>query len=118
MTKRIPVPGSDPHCTDDGTETLTAVVATLQQLRDAVAKMQEQIAGVAKSHYTVEEIARMTGRSPYTIRRWITEKRILAERVSGTGPRGRLLVPRGEISRLIRSGKGSTISNVLAGSQD
>jgi excisionase family DNA binding protein len=62
-----------------------------------------------KDHYTVEEVARLTGRSAYTIRRWITEQRLKAIRVSGTGPRGRLLVPRAELEVLIAAGLGDDI---------
>src|SRR4051794_20655176 len=36
-----------------------------------------------KDHYTVEEVAHLTGRSAYTVRRWITEQRIKAIRISG-----------------------------------
>jgi hypothetical protein len=33
-----------------------------------------------KSHYTVEEFARMTGRAPFTVRQWANLGRITAEK--------------------------------------
>ncbi len=67
-----------------------------------------------KDHYTVEEVAELTGRTPYTVRRWITEKRIKAIRISGTGPKGRLLVPREELDTLIAAGLGARVPDGAA----
>jgi len=75
-------------------------------------KMDEILAllsGTTKSHYPVEEVAQLTGRSDYTVRRWIKEKLIVATRIDGTGPRGRLLIPRCELEKLIRLGLGGTV---------
>ena len=62
-----------------------------------------------KTTYTVDEIAQLTGRSCYTIRRWITEGRLNAIRIAEGGPRGRLLIPRSELDRLINAGRGAQI---------
>jgi excisionase family DNA binding protein len=72
--------------------------------------------GQRKPHYTVEEVAELSGRTPYTVRRWIAEKRIAASRISGTGPRGRLLIAREELDTLIRSGLGTDIPDAVANS--
>lgn len=101
----------------DDAETLSQVVTAVKQLRDVILEMRKQIAGASKSHYSVEELASMTARSPYTIRRWISQGHVRAERVSGTGPRGRLLIPRDEIQKLIGSGQGARIPDALARSQ-
>jgi excisionase family DNA binding protein len=73
------------------------------------------LAGTRKEYYTIEEIAQMTGRTPYTVRRWVAEKRILATRVSGTGPRGRLLVAREQLERIISSGFGGEVPTGVSG---
>lgn len=78
----------------DVKELLRRIAARLDQVT-------EQLAGRTKPHFTVEEVASLTGRSPYTVRRWIAEGRLNATRVQGTGPRGRLLVPKEELAKLI-----------------
>jgi excisionase family DNA binding protein len=57
-----------------------------------------------KDFYTVAEVAQYVGRSAFTVRRWITEGKIDGIRLAGTGPRGRLLVPHGELLRLFEKG--------------
>ena len=92
------------------------VVSILHELQYAVDEIRERLAGTSKSHFTVEEVAQMTGRSPYTIRSWIKAKRIDAERVLGTGPRGRLLIPREQLKKLITSGKAERLPAVMVSS--
>ena len=67
------------------------------------------VSGTTKSLYTVEEVAQLSCRSDYTVRRWIKEKLIIATRIEGTGPRGRWLIPRCELEKIIRLGRGSTV---------
>ena len=45
------------------------------------------------------EVAEMTGRSAYTTRRWIAERKIRAVRVQGSGAKGKMLVPREELRK-------------------
>jgi excisionase family DNA binding protein len=85
------------------------IYGLLRSLSVAVEEMRALLAAKRKDHYTVEEVAAMTGRSPYTIRRWILEERIKAIRIEGTGPKGRLLVPRGELNNLVSAGMGASI---------
>lgn len=113
-TSQVDFPRPETSGSGRDNDTLGQVVAALHQLRTVVQEMRDQLAGVAKTHYTVEEVARMTARSSYTIRRWISEGQIRAERVTGTGPRGRLLIPHEEIAKLISRGKGTSIPDALA----
>src|SRR5262245_34216306 len=83
--------------------------AVLKRVLAGVEAIQAHLAGSHKQHYTVNEIATATGRAPFTIRRWITEGKLNAVRIDGTGPKGRLLVPHAELARLIQNGHGEHI---------
>ena len=88
--------------------TVAAVSRKLDQLHDLLATQR-------KAHYVVHEVSQLTGRSEYTVRRWITEGRLKAIRLAEGGPRGRLLVERAELERLISSGKGGGIPDSAIG---
>ena len=74
--------------------------------------LRELLTGRRKENFVVEEVAELTGRSEYTIRRWITEGKLKAVRISEGGPRGRLLIPRGELDKLVARGRGAAIPAV------
>lgn len=86
-----------------------AVASIISELRE----IKQAIASARKSHYTIDEVARMVGRSAFTVRRWISEKRISASRVPGTGPKGKLLVSREELSKLIDLGRAENVPDVV-----
>jgi excisionase family DNA binding protein len=79
-------------------------IELLHRLLAAVNEVRAVILGARKDYYTVADVAQLTGRSAYTVRRWITERRLEATRVHGTGPRGRLLIPGAQIQRLLANG--------------
>lgn len=93
---------------DGGVEGL--IVAIAKRLDEVHAK----VSGQAKSHMTVDEVAQITARSAYTVRRWIKERLIRADRVKGSGPKGRLLIPREELQRIIECGRGEKLVAPLA----
>ena len=91
------------------------VAPVLAQILEGLRDLRDRIAGARKDWYTVEEVAALTGRTPYTVRRWIAERRIEATRVSGTGPRGRLLVAQDQLQKLIAAGRGGAVPSLVGG---
>ena len=78
-------------------------------LEKKLMSLHDLLAARRKEHLVVDEVAELTGRSAYTIRRWITEGKLTAIRLRDGGPRGKLLIPRAELERLIAGGKGSNV---------
>ncbi len=76
----------------------------LPVILDQLSEVRQILAGRLKSHLTVEEAAAEVGRAPYTVRTWIRDGRLSAVRVSGSGPRGRLLIAREDLRKLIETG--------------
>ncbi len=95
--------------------TLIDIASQLREVRDAIRALGERLNSNAKPFLTVEEFAQLTGRAPYTVRNWIKERRIKATRVSGTGPRGRLLVARSELDRVLEAGRGAHVPSAALG---
>jgi hypothetical protein len=92
---------------------LTDIVARLDRLQSCVSELMTQIAGATKDYYTVEEFASRTGRAPYTVRHWRKLGLIVAERIQGSGPKGRLLIPRGELEKIVKSGRGENVNSTV-----
>jgi excisionase family DNA binding protein len=107
-----PTPAMSPVPPDSSADRLAPVLA---EILDGLRDLRDLLAGVRKDWYTVEEVGELTGRATYTIRRWIKEGRLKATRVSGTGPRGRLLVGREELQGLIAAGLGGDVPAALGG---
>ena len=74
-----------------------------------VADILIQLGQRRKDIYTVEEVAVLARRSPYTVRSWIKDGLITATRVTGTGPRGRLHIARAGLSKITHAGLGEQI---------
>jgi excisionase family DNA binding protein len=97
-----PGPDTPPENSQDS---ITRQLTLLPAIFDAVIEMRQIMAGQFKAHLTIEEVAAEVGRAPYTIRTWVKRGRLRAVRISGTGPRGRLLIEREELKKLVASGK-------------
>jgi excisionase family DNA binding protein len=95
--------------------TIEEMFGLLVHVKLAVDAIRGQLAAKHKPSYTVAEVAELTGRSSYTVRRWIAEGRIKAIRIQGTGPKGRLLVPRDQLESLVSAGMGDAIPSVVVG---
>jgi len=92
------------------TEIVSHLAARLARLESKLDAVCAKFDGRTKPLLTVEETADLVGRTPYTIRRWITEGRIRAQRISGTGPRGRLLISRDELTQVVAMGLGAKVT--------
>jgi excisionase family DNA binding protein len=91
---------------------LSRAIATVDRKLD---QLRELCTGQRKEHLTVAEVAALTGRSEFTTRRWISQGRLKATRLAEGGPRGRLLIARAELDRLVASGKGGEIPDSAVG---
>ncbi len=87
-------------------------------LEAKVEALREILTSRRKDHFVVEEIAQLTGRSAYTIRRWIGEGKLKAIRLRDGGPRGRLLVSRSELEKLVATGRGADVPDAAVGTPD
>ena len=113
-TTRPPMTAFSAQCSPtEFDERLNELIAVMRGLDTKLDAIHGQINGQLKPLYSVGEIADMVDRSAYTVRRWISEGLIDAIRVSGTGPKGRLLIPRGELKKLVELGLGETIPSVV-----
>jgi excisionase family DNA binding protein len=83
-----------------------ALLAMIPRILWSVERLQQQMSLRQKDFYTIDEVAALVRRAPFTVRAWVKDGRIAATRVTGTGPRGRLLVPRAELDKLIKAGPG------------
>ncbi len=91
---------------------LEEVFELLHYLKVTVEDIRSSLSASHKPLYTVEEVARLTGRSAYTIRRWVADGRIRATRVQGTGPKGKLLISRDQLHAIITEGLGGDLPAV------
>jgi excisionase family DNA binding protein len=96
----------------------------LSEIRNLIVDLQKEIQSLGerlgqstKPILTVEEVAALTGRCEYTIRRWIKEGRLPAERVMG-GPNGRLLIRRESLDGLIVMARGESLPGTLQRNPD
>jgi excisionase family DNA binding protein len=97
----LPPPAADPA--------LNWLVGKFLQVESKLDDLHELLRSRRKDSYTVEEVAELTGRSQYTVRRWIAEGKLRAIRLAEGGPRGRLLIARAELDNLLAQGKGAQI---------
>jgi hypothetical protein len=111
--KRRPSPGSP--ASSDRDLCLATLLDELRAIRAIIDDLGALVRGQAKSHYTVEEVARATGRSPYTVRRWIGDGRLIAKRIQGTGPHGKLLIAREDFAALLGQGLGGQMTAQIVG---
>ena len=93
-----------PHNPSPPTPSATDADDRFARILTELKALRELLHGSRKPLLTIDEVARLTGRNPYTVRTWVKTGRLAATRVHGTGPRGRLLVARDELDRLLTDG--------------
>ena len=72
----------------------------LRQVTAALTDVSDRLADRTKDYYSVKEVAELTKRSEYTVRRWIEEGRLEAEKIQGTGAKGKWRIPREAVKQL------------------
>lgn len=87
----------------------------MPHLNEQLGILVDRFGACQKQFLRVDEVAELTGRSAFTVRRWIKDGKIEATRISQGGPRGRLLISRRELQRLVMDGKGSNFSDAVLG---
>ena len=105
MRHHLAEPAGSALPADPASDSIPLQLALLPVILASLTEVRQILTGKMKSHLTVEEAAEELGRSAYTIKTWIREGRLPAVRLSGTGPRGRLLIARDDISQLVNSGR-------------
>src|SRR4051794_40794523 len=105
-----PVPHPPPAAPEPATDR-----RLLDLILDELRVLRGLVEGNRKPLLTVDEVARLTGRAAYTVRAWIKQGRLAATRVHGSGPKGRLLVPREQLDRLLADGRGGSVPDSAAG---
>ena len=103
------------HCSPGG-ESIAVDATILSQIAEGVRRLDERLSELdrklspaTKQYLAVEEFAQLVGRSPYTVRAWLKSGKIRGERVTGSGPRGRWLIPRDQLKVIVNSGEGASI---------
>jgi len=103
----------------DVSEQLQQVIEKFQKALDRETENQRllcqivagQVPGDLKKNLTTEEAASLCGRSPYTIRSWIKKGRLSgAKKIAGTGPKGKWIIPRESLTKLLEEGPGEALS--------
>jgi hypothetical protein len=79
------------------------ILKRLERLEELLVELVEK--NTVKDWYTVEELARMAGREPFTVREWARNGRIRAEKkLSGRGAHASWTVSHSEWQRFQREG--------------
>src|SRR4051812_27293252 len=116
MRPRSNPPAQSPPEPDGiGSPAAELLLPVLRQLVATVEELRDRLDSRTKDYYTVEEVAQSVYRSEHTIRRWIAEGKLEATRVAATGPRGRLLIARDQLRRLVTSGLAGEVPDIVAG---
>ncbi len=104
-SRRSDIPGTaDPVLNSLTAEKAAQLLLQIPTIMAAVGEIHQILAGRHKPLWTIEQVGALTGRAPFTVRRWVKERHIRAIRVSGSGPKGRLLIPRKELEKLVGAG--------------
>src|SRR5262245_20718715 len=84
-----------------------AIAETVRRVEEQVGQIKALLlkARTAKEHYTPQDIARMLGKKPYTVREWCRLGRINARKLpGGRGNEGEWRIPHEELVRYQNEG--------------
>lgn len=89
--------------------------ASLQSIADELKIVRKALDGQTKPMLDVSEAGKLAVRSDYTIRKWIRDGKLDAEKVQGTGRHGRWLIRREALIGLLAKGLGGDIPATAIG---
>ena len=86
---------------------VSILLARVEYIEMKLDDLHALLSNATKPFYTVGELAKNVGRSPYIVRCWVADGKIKAIRLKDTGPRGRLLISRSETLKISEAGLNS-----------
>jgi excisionase family DNA binding protein len=102
---------------DRGEHLSEQVLALLQEVRGMFREILEHLKKKVKDWYTTKEAADQLGLAEFTIRRYARDGRLESLRVSGPGPKGRILLSRASLDAVMQNG-GKLSDRAMRAGQD
>lgn len=83
-------------------DVITQLLARLTRIEESLDSLTRQ--RLTKEWYSTREVARLLGRSHYTVRCWALEGRVTASKRGGRGKHGTWWISREEVERIQNEG--------------
>lgn len=85
-----------------------------ERQQQELASINGHLAGRTKPVLTVKEVANEVGRCEDTIRNWIGDGTLPASKMPGSGPRGRWLIKREDLDRIVATGRAGDLPPAIS----